>query len=115
MRVLNYAALLVGALAAAAGQMALKQGAHGRAIPSEFVNIFTVSGLGLYAIGTALWIYALAHEPLSAVYPFTILTFVLVMIGSVFMLGEQLNASLLIGSAFVVTGLIIVMLGQVSD
>jgi drug/metabolite transporter (DMT)-like permease len=114
MRILNYAALLGGSLTAAAGQIMLKHGADGRAALVEFINGNIALGLLLYIVGAVLWIYALAREPLSAVYPFTVLTFVLVMAGSALVLREPISASLAIGIVVVLTGLAIVMFGQLA-
>jgi drug/metabolite transporter (DMT)-like permease len=115
MRLLNYAALLAGSLAAAAGQMMLKHGAQGRTAPVEFLNGAIGGGLALYAIGTVLWIFVLAREPLSAVYPFAILTFVLVMAGATLLQGERISFSLAFGGLLVLAGLLVVVLGQIED
>lgn len=115
MRILNYAALFAGSLSAAAGQMLLKHGAQGRAALADFVNVAIGAGLLLYAVGTVLWIYVLAREPLSAVYPFAILTFVLVMTGATLLQGERISVSLALGGVLVLAGLVVVVLGQIGD
>jgi len=56
-----------------------------------------------------LWLLALARLPLSRVYPFTILTFVLVYVASVWLLGEQLTSSLVIGASLVLGGLLVIV------
>jgi uncharacterized membrane protein len=57
----------------------------------------TYGSCWVWGVGTALWLLALARLPLSKVYPFTILTFVLVYIVSVSVLGERISVALTIG------------------
>jgi drug/metabolite transporter (DMT)-like permease len=58
-----------------------------------------------YALGMAAWIYALSREQMVAVYAFTALTFVLVYLGGVFLLGENINTTKSMGVALVIAGL----------
>lgn len=61
-------------------------------------------GFGAYAAGTMLWLYSLCKGPLYSIYPFTLLTFVLVGIMSVFVLGEQPTPLVMAGAAVIVAG-----------
>jgi drug/metabolite transporter (DMT)-like permease len=99
---------IVGSLLAAAGQLCLKLGATGATSLMDFVNVRLASGLGLYALGTVVWLFALAKLPLSRVYPFTILTFVVVYIASFALLREPITAPVMLGAALVVAGLIVI-------
>jgi len=101
--------LVLGAVLAAAGQILLKTGADGAASLTDFINLRIVLGLACYALGTALWLLALARLPLSKVYPFTILTFVLVYIASIRLLGERISVALAVGVCLVFSGLIVIM------
>jgi len=94
-----------GALLAALGQVCFKYGADGRSAVLDFVNPWILLGLGLYGAGTLLWIRALAGTPLTVVYPFSALTFVLVNLLAVTVLGEQLSAKALAGAGLVLAGL----------
>lgn len=71
----------------------------------DFVNLHLAGGLGLYGLGSALWIYALARAPLSVVYPFNALTFVLVMAAGVLVLGERPTLAMLAGSGLILSGI----------
>src|SRR5690242_1733924 len=51
--------LLVSSVAAAGGQLLLKQGAAGRIEALAFVNIWVFGGLALYGLSTILWVVAL--------------------------------------------------------
>ena len=97
--------LAAASLAAAGGQVLFKVGAQHRTHFAAFINAPILLGLLLYGLGTALWIYALSQEKLVVVYAFTVLTFALVYLGSVLLLGETLTLKACCGVALVLGGL----------
>lgn len=100
------ALLLSGAsLAAAGGQLLFRVGAENKTTLSEYLNAPIIIGLILYGLGTILWIYALSKEKLVVVYAFTALTFAMVYLGSVLLLGETLSARAGCGIVLVMGGL----------
>jgi undecaprenyl phosphate-alpha-L-ara4N flippase subunit ArnE len=99
---------LLGAVLAALGQVSFKWGATGRTGVSDFVNPGIALGLLLYLAGTLSWIRALSEVPLTVLYPFTALTYVLVNLLALAVLGEQLTARGLAGTALVLLGLFLV-------
>jgi drug/metabolite transporter (DMT)-like permease len=109
------AALLVSSALAATGQVFLKLGVGGLAGPIEWVNGRTLFGLFLYAAGLALWLYGLSRAPLHLVYPFAILTFVLVGIVGMIALGERPTTLTLAGWGVICVGLALVQLGALSS
>ena len=102
------AVLIVACVAAAAGQLLFRVGAQNRTQLLEFVNPTIAGGLVLYALGTLLWIYALARERLSVVYAFSALTFALVYLGGTLLLHESVSARGACGVALVLAGLYLV-------
>jgi drug/metabolite transporter (DMT)-like permease len=100
--------LLGGVLFASAGQVLFKLGATGRTEVSEFFNPLIAAGILSYGLGTALWILALSKAPLTLVYPFTALTFVVVYAAGVMFLGETTSARSLAGIALILAGLFLV-------
>lgn len=104
-RIGGYALLLTAALCAAAGQILFKLGATNRASLIAFVNPQIIGGGALYFLGAVLWVVALSKLPLSVAYPFTVLTFVLVYLASVFLLGERPAPSAVFGVLLVLAGL----------
>ncbi len=100
--------VLLGVLFAAVGQLLLKVGASGRGSLAEYLNCWIAGGLVAYGLGTALWVLALSRLPLTAVYPFTALTFVLVYLAGLFLLGEQTTPRALLGVALILVGLFLV-------
>jgi undecaprenyl phosphate-alpha-L-ara4N flippase subunit ArnE len=104
--VLLYA--IAGAVLAAFGQVCFKQGAAGRELIADFFNVWIFGGLALYGAGTMLWIVALSDAPLTAVYPFAALTYVLVNVLAYTLLGERLPLQAVLGTGFVLFGLFLV-------
>ncbi|NTV88856.1 MAG: EamA family transporter [Clostridiales bacterium] len=77
-----------------------------RAVFSPFV----FSGLVLYALSTLLWLLALTKTELTYAYPFTLLTFILVMVGSYLIFHDVLPVNRIIGAGIVIIGVIVVSL-----
>jgi len=111
MSVSPFAFLLCAAVFAAVGQVLFKLGAEGASRFADFINLRIVAGLAAYGISTILWIFALAKLPLTRVYPFTVLTFLLVYAASFAILGEPLRAPVIIGAALVLGGLVVITVG----
>lgn len=103
-----YVLVILGALSAATGQIFFKLGATGASALMDFVNVRIITGLALYGASTVMWIAALSKLPLSRVYPFTVLTFVIVYIASFVVLREPLSMPLMIGAALVLAGLVVI-------
>ena len=98
----------LAAFAAAGGQLLFKIGARGREHLIDFVNLPILGGLLLYAAGTLIWIHTLAHEKLTSVYAFTALSFVIVYLGSVLVIGETLSRAGIAGVTLVLAGLYLI-------
>jgi drug/metabolite transporter (DMT)-like permease len=64
--------------------------------------------LAVYAAATLAWVLVLRQAPLSRVYPFMALAFVLVPLASRFFLGETLAPQYWLGVAFLFVGLILI-------
>lgn len=106
---LNLLLLLIASCSAAAGQIMFKLGAQGQARLVDYANGPILLGLILYLTGTAVWIYVLSTERLTDVYAFTALTFVLVYLAGVFVIGEKLVASTVIGIGLILLGLYLIV------
>jgi len=68
---------------------------------------YLVAALVLYGIITLLWIWQLSVIDLSRAYPVMALTFVIVPICSMMLLGETMYLRDWIGAAFIVGGILI--------
>jgi len=113
--------LLTSVVTATLGQILFKKGMSlmgAQAIRFELsymfktiVNILTsphiLAGLFFYAFSTLLWLMALSKTTLNYAYPFTALTFLLVMSASYFVFSEALPLNRIIGAAVICVGIII--------
>jgi drug/metabolite transporter (DMT)-like permease len=103
---LRIIALLVGgAVCAAVGQLLFATGARGRTGLLSFFNLRILTGFALYAVSSLFWIYSLSRVRLIQVYPFTVLTFVLIYLGSAVLLGQRPSTPGVCGVALVLAGL----------
>ena len=67
-----------------------------------------LAGLSFYGVSTFLWLFALSRVELSYAFPFLSLAFVAIMIGARVGLAEQLRRTRILGSAFIILGVILV-------
>lgn len=100
--------LTLASLFAAFGQLFFKIGATGKSSLTGFINGHILAGFILYGAGSALWVYVMSLERLSKVYPFTALTFVLVILMSAFYLKEKLGINTVMGLTLVLIGLALI-------
>lgn len=104
-----------GAVLAAFGQVSFKFGASGRHELLQFANPWILLGLLLYFGSTVLWIRALSFVPLTVVYPFSALTFVLVHLLAVTVLNEHTSARAIGGTVLVLAGLFLLATSQTGE
>lgn len=104
--------LLSAAMLASIGQVLLKVGASGRQQLLDYLNWPLFGGLALYGLSTGLWILALGRGKLTAIYPFTALTFLFVYIGAIWFLGERPGRAELLGMGLVLGGLALLLRGH---
>jgi drug/metabolite transporter (DMT)-like permease len=114
--------LLLSVLFASCGQLLFKKGMsffkslkadNGIAslLPDIVRAVFSplvFSGLVLYVLSTVLWLLALSKADLSYAYPFTLLTFLLVMAGSYFIFHEGLQPNRVAGAVIIAAGVLVV-------
>jgi drug/metabolite transporter (DMT)-like permease len=109
--------VILGSMACAVGgQLSLKRGMNRagrvgrgtRSLDWRGASPGVLAGLGFYAVSTVLWLFALSRVELSYAFPFVSLAFVAIMLGAHFNLSEQLRRSRILGSAFIVLGVILV-------
>ena len=107
--------LLISVCSATLGQISFKKGVfligeislNGSVVGQLLklvLNPFVLSGLGLYAISTILWLVALSKTSLSFVYPFTALVFILVMLSARFVFLEPIPTLRYFGIALICLG-----------
>lgn len=70
-------------------------------------NGWLLAALILYGVTTLLWVWILKHVPLHMAYPFMALAFFIVPMLGYFALGEPVNIKVLLGSLFIIAGVVI--------
>ncbi len=112
--------LLLSTITAAAGQLSFKLGLRSVGaveaydVPTlfrMFTNWQVDVGIALYALSTIFWLSALSKKDLSYVYPFTAANYVIIVLLSYFVLGEQIGIERVVGVLLVITGLYVIIRG----
>lgn len=112
-----YLAAIIVQMMLAAGQVSLKVfagrlSASGWSLPPNLAAAThiavpaLVAGL-IYVTAAALWIYVLQNLPVNRAFLFVALAFVFVPIVSHFLLGERIDVGVYVGTAFIVTGIVL--------
>jgi multidrug transporter EmrE-like cation transporter len=70
-------------------------------------NPYVFLGLIFYGLSTFIWLGALSKTQLNYAYPFTALTFILVMLAAHFIFGEVLPTNRLLGVGLICAGIIV--------
>jgi multidrug transporter EmrE-like cation transporter len=101
------------------GQLLLKAGAVHLAglgrlgfLLAAFRNVHILSGLAAWTASTLCWLYVLRVAPLSRAYGLTSLTYVLILLASVFLYGERVRPVHVVGTLFIVTGIACLLHGD---
>jgi len=81
-------------------------------IKSLISNYPLFGGIGLYAIGTMLFIPALKGGDLSILYPFVSVSYIWVSLLSVKFLGEKMNSIKWLGIALIIVGVSFIGIGS---
>ncbi len=111
--------LVIGAVViAAVGQVLLRHGMRaardatisgGSLVWHAATSPYVLAGFAVFAVSSVLWLAALSRVPLSVAYPFNALGYLGIITASAVVLHEKVDLRTWVGSAFVVTGLIIVV------
>jgi len=73
-----------------------------------FFSPFIIVGLSIYFLGVFFWLYALSKVELSFAYPFVSLSYVLVLLFSSLVLGEQVSLIRWIGALSIGLGVFLI-------
>lgn len=98
----------------AAGQMLWKSGSAEitLSIISFFTNPKILAGIGLYVIATVLVISALRQEEFSIAFPVISASYIWILVGSVYILGETINTINIIGVVCILLGITALGIGS---
>ncbi len=70
-----------------------------------------IGGLALYGLGALVWLSVLARIQVSIAYPFVSISFLFTSVLAVLYLGEPLTRPMIIGTALIMTGIVILARG----
>jgi drug/metabolite transporter (DMT)-like permease len=108
---MTYLIALLCVVGIAAGQIFFKLSARSLQQTNSFLHIETlkllIPALIIYGITTLAWIWVLQKIELGRAYPLMALAFVLVPIGSYFVLGERFNSQYFFGVLVLIVGIIL--------
>jgi drug/metabolite transporter (DMT)-like permease len=94
----------------ASGQVLFKYAANALRISGSYLDTgvlsFVLVALVIYGGATILWIALLQHAPLSRLYPYMALSFVLVPLAGWLLFHEQIPLGQIAGLALIVAGLV---------
>jgi uncharacterized membrane protein len=108
-------AVLGSTVLAASGHLTIKAGlngtisAFGHANSLERLAIYfrqplVILGLFIYALGTAMWVFAVSKRDISYIFPIAALNYVVVTLGGVILFAEEISPKRWLGVAVVVLG-----------
>jgi len=112
--------LVIAAVAlSAGGQLLLRTGMDrasqaakaggGSLAVSAVTSPYVLVGLALFGLSSVLWLAALAKVPLSLAYPFTAVSYLLILAVSAAVLGEHVSPQRWLGALLVLGGLTVVV------
>lgn len=111
--------ILVAVATASGAQLLLRYGmrdaTEGRGLYSVVRTAISspevLGGLAIFAISALFWLWALSKAPLSIVYPFNGLAFIVILVTSHYLLRERLSAFSIAGAVLVAVGIGLVAIG----
>jgi len=112
--------LILGAVVLSVmGQLFLKSGTRHLAglgriefLLAAFRDVHVLSGLLAWIASTLCWLYVLRVAPLSRAYGLTSLTYVLILMASVHLFGEQVRRLHVVGTVLIVVGIACLLSGE---
>jgi small multidrug resistance pump len=101
-----YGALALGIALGVVGQVLLKSGSERSVdLVTQFLNPFTIIGLGFYAVGAICYILAIKKIPVSIAFPMVSVSYVAVALIAHYAWGETFGAPQMAGIALIAGGI----------
>jgi len=108
-------AALGAIILASCGHLLIKAGLRSAVLTTPAGGILTrlvhyllhpavAAGLGIYGLGTIMWVYAVSRRSISFLYPLTALNYAIVTMGGKFLFGESITRGRWLGIAVVMLG-----------
>ncbi len=111
-------AVLGAVLFAATGHLLIKSGLSAAGSPGTHAAIWqrllgyvfqpeVVIGLAIYAVGTAMWVFAVSKREISYLFPLSAMNYVVVALGGKLLFGEAISGARWLGILVVVAGVVL--------
>jgi len=108
---MTYLIAILCVVGIALGQILFKLSAAAADRAGSFLDpraaLILVAAFALYGLTTIAWVWVLQRIELGRAYPLMALAFVLVPLGSHFVLGERFQPQYYVGVAMIVTGIVV--------
>ena len=88
---------------------------HNTSIVHVFLNPWILLGLGSIFVGGVLWLVAMSKFELSFIYPFLSINYVAIVIGSQWILGEEVSLYRYLSIVLIIAGLIFISRSPFSE
>ncbi|MFH2134894.1 MAG: EamA family transporter [Pseudomonadota bacterium] len=120
MSLLNFSLIFIGVMLNAAAQILMKSGTNAIGhFEFSMANVMPigwklatewhiVTALFCYAISVVVWILALSRVPVSIAFPMLSMAYVVNAVAAKYLLGEDFNATKLVGMGVIIIGVIII-------
>lgn len=120
MNLVSFSLIFVGVMLNAAAQILMKAGTNAighfefsveNILPIGYRLVtewHIISALFCYAISVVVWILALSRVPVSIAFPMLSMAYVVNAVAAKYFLGEDLNATKLVGIGVIILGVIII-------
>lgn len=108
---MRFVLIFIPIILAAAGQLILKVGMNKVGefnLWKTFTHPTVLLGLVFYGASLILWLMVLSKEKLSFVYPLVAFSYVVTVLASRFVLGEQVPGLRWLGLGFIIAGIMII-------
>jgi len=111
--------IIISVILSASAQILLKYGVKNISITGsvfhilvQYINIYVLLGIMSYIGSMIIWLYVLTKVDVGYAYSFTSLGFVLVMLFSIILFGENVNTFKIAGTLFIALGIILIARGR---
>ncbi|KAA5806003.1 EamA family transporter [Thermoanaerobacterium thermosaccharolyticum] len=111
--------IIISVILSASAQILLKYGVKNISITGsvfhilvQYINVYVLLGIMSYIGSMIIWLYVLTKVDVGYAYSFTSLGFVLVMLFSIILFGENVNLLKIIGTLLISFGIVLIARGR---
>lgn len=103
----SYAALAIGLILAAGGQIFIKVGAVRSADAlAQFLDPYTILGIAAYGVSAFFYLFAIRRIPMSVAYPTVAINYAVIAVAAHYLWNERIGAMQIGGIALIWIGVL---------